>query len=1060
MNQPNRASSKYILLWVVLAVFLASSAAVTVIGILVVKFWGVAGSRPLLVAGEGMTPVDLTAFYDKSGSWDRGNEFQEVPRGPVVLAGVPFEVNGLLRLSGRSAKNDNKPYRDEVKDIPVGKKFARLHLLHIISFSTSREEPYARVALRYADGSSASFPLIYGTHGRDWHRPKYEFPSALLDPNTKVVWRGEYDSTPINGKTLRIFKTMFVNPKPDIEVATIDVFSENASPNATIMAMSIGPAHLPRPKDDAPGSPEPEAPYEGEIRITAVDAESGEALANVQLKVSGSEAGGSFRTPDVVTDAKGEAIVPHPGKATRSLTLLASGDGVAMKTTRWNASADVALPVEHTLRLEKGVAIGGLVRDEEGRPIANAKISLRPLGRPTDSGFRESLPFTETSLTTDAQGRWEFRSLPRNLSQLSASVSHADFVDKRFLSDGVDRAYAGERIKFATLLDKSARFELRKGLVVTGRVSNEAGEPIGGAKLLLADNRYANNPITGRTDDTGAFKLVGAKVGQTFLTVQANGYAPHIAPLTVDEKLKPIDLKLAPGHTLKIRVVDEFDTPVRSARVSIDMWQNRQTIDLSGSTDSRGHVTLDSAPGSGMSGSIYKSGYRSINGLQFTPGENEQTFTLRRSLTISGEVLDAETKQPIERFDVVRGHGQAYDREMYWEDYNLVRGSNGIFSLRLDQQSITALKIESDEHLPSIISLGTNGETHFTIELKKGSGPKGIVLQPDGQPAAKAELAVLTPGRSLNIGFRRMSGGRGDGTYAEANDKGAFSLRAQAEGEKIIVLHASGYAETPYSNFVSGGSIRLEPWGVIEGLVIVAGQPGTNQSVMLTPGHMTGRNSYWYDFANYRVITDDAGKFVISNAPPGERRVVRLIQTEPNSWMHSQPTDVTVKPGEVTRMQIGGDGHLVIGQLALSDPSVTLNWRTAGRHHLNSFPKPPPFKSQEEYRAWAQRPETIEAQKKARSYTVQVDDSGAFRIEEVLPGNYDLMLSFQEPDANGRPFGRQIASLTTNIVVPPLVKGATMPLPIDLGQIVVPVRQENRPPPVAPTARRAAAEPR
>jgi len=72
---------------------------------------------------------------------------------------VPFEVNGLLRLTGRSAKNDNKGYREEVKGITVARKFARLHVLHIVSYNTSQESPYARITMRYADGSVTSWPL-------------------------------------------------------------------------------------------------------------------------------------------------------------------------------------------------------------------------------------------------------------------------------------------------------------------------------------------------------------------------------------------------------------------------------------------------------------------------------------------------------------------------------------------------------------------------------------------------------------------------------------------------------------------------------------------------------------------------------------------------------------------------------------------------------------------------------------------------------------------------------------------------------------------------------------
>src|SRR6185503_17356786 len=117
------------------------------------------------------------------------------------------------------------------------------------------------------------------------------------------------------------------------------------------------------------------------------------------------------------------------------------------------------------------------------------------------------------------------------------------------------------------------------------------------------------------------------------------------------------EFKLAPGHVFKAKVVDEAGTPVRTARVTVDMWQNRQTLDLSGTTDTRGLVTINSAPADGMSGSIYKVGYMNNGGIQFVADGEEHTFTLRKSATITGTVVDADTKESIERFEVMKGQG-------------------------------------------------------------------------------------------------------------------------------------------------------------------------------------------------------------------------------------------------------------------------------------------------------------------------------------------------------------------------------------------------------------------
>jgi hypothetical protein len=586
----------------------------------------------------------------------------------------------------------------------------------------------------------------------------------------------------------------------------------------------------------------------------------------------------------------------------------------------------------------------------------------------------------------------------------------------------------------ATLLKTDAVFNLRKGLAVTGKVLNEKGEPIVGAKLLLGDSRFGSRPNQGRTDERGEFRLPGANPGPTYLTVQANGYTPESRPITVDGKTEPAEFKLAAGNVFKAKVIDELGSPVRDVRIQVDMWQNRQTVDLNGKTDSRGRATITSAPASGMSGSIYKAGYMNLSGIQFVADGEEKTFTLRKGLTITGTVVDADTKESIERFDVTRGQNSGGD-QIYWQTYNIIKGVNGAFSMKLDSQGITALQIDSDDHLPAIISLGTNGETHFNVELKKGSGPKGIVHLPDGQPAAGAQLTVLVKGRMVNIGAGKITAYGGETKIVTANTDGAFTLRFYPNAEKIIATHPKGYIETSFSNFVSGSTLKLEPWGTIKGVLKVGPRPGTNQAVLLS-----GDGTLQFNFAEFRAITDDQGNFSMTNVPPGERRLVRLIPIDERSWGHSHMQHVMVKAGEVTTVTMGGNGRAVIGKLTMSDPSRVADWRQSGHHSLSWFPKPPPYRTTEEYRAWESLPETIAARKNQRSYTLIMQEDGTFRVDDVLAGSYTMNIRVTEPRSaqglqNGMP--NAIGTLTTNVVVPEIPDATAAP-PLDIGTIEVP----------------------
>jgi hypothetical protein len=249
-------------------------------------------------------------------------------------------------------------------------------------------------------------------------------------------------------------------------------------------------------------------------------------------------------------------------------------------------------------------------------------------------------------------------------------------------------------------------------------------------------------------------------------------------------------------------------------------------------------------------------------------------------------------------------------------------------------------------------------------------------------------------------------------------------------------VHPKGYAETSYSNFVSGSTITLQRWGTIEGVLKIGPRPGTNESLLLS-----GDGSIQFGFEDFKTTTDEQGRFSMASVPPGERRLVRLIPIGDRSWSHSHAQNLTIKAGEVTTVTVGGDGRTVIGKLALSDPSRTLDWRQSGHHMLSSYPKQPAFKGMEEYRAWQSLPETIAAQKEARYYTMQMRDDGTFQIDDVRAGNYDLQIRLTEGN-NMRGFQNSIGALMTNVVVPVLANPAAAP-PLDLGTLVVPL---TRPP--------------
>ena len=107
----------------------------------------------------------------------------------------------------------------------------------------------------------------------------------------------------------------------------------------------------------------------------------------------------------------------------------------------WNAKDGVLrLPRTITQELEPGETIGGFVKDEEGRPIAGAEVTVghQPgkdnvpdidVPAPASLSLYAGLPHLRVK--TDAEGRWRCSILPANAdpdTRLWFFVEHPDYV--------------------------------------------------------------------------------------------------------------------------------------------------------------------------------------------------------------------------------------------------------------------------------------------------------------------------------------------------------------------------------------------------------------------------------------------------------------------------------------------------------------------------------------------------------------------------------------------------------------------------------------------------------
>lgn len=376
---------------------------------------------------------------------------------------------------------------------------------------------------------------------------------------------------------------------------------------------------------------------------------AGVAGAQVKIESDGERAGfvmvaGGPALADSETDHDGSYALPGVPPGRYRLTAEAAGMVATTQVVEFGAApreprADLALGT--------GGRVRGRVLDASGKPLPSARVAIVPAGGFGAMSWHRQRVLSQ-GIPVGADGRFELTGLPEQGQHrvLAAAEGHALGRSPQ-VSDGA-----------------AVELALDAMTSVSGRVLDGAGRPVAEAEVRLDPVAQSTGPLSFGTSRAtsgadGSFRLEGVAPGDYALVAEAMAGEARIEPFTVAAENEPVELRLAGGGGLIVRVQDEAGLPLRDAEVALrraasdlrpfdDAGQRIRIVRggdgpaRSARTDARGEVHYLGLPPGNWEVEADAEGFARTKLEVQRAGEGEQTFevVLRRSATLVVRVVD------------------------------------------------------------------------------------------------------------------------------------------------------------------------------------------------------------------------------------------------------------------------------------------------------------------------------------------------------------------------------------------------------------------------------------
>ena len=473
--------------------------------------------------------------------------------------------------------------------------------------------------------------------------------------------------------------------------------------------------------------------------------------------------------------------------------------------------------------------------------------------------------------------------------------------------------------------------------------------------------------------------------------------------------------------------------------------ESKVQASFKGQSDTEGRAVWENAPGGTHEFDIAATGFLRKNGVLVPADDQEHDIVMKPALVLQGTVIDADTGRPIPRFRLAQG----------WPSIDLRSGrtniqvsgidsfspnySEGRFHQVLEKELIVGLadqklmvRIEADGYQPFISrTIGYDeGVVTLDVSLQRTETLEVTVVDVAGRPAPGALVGLVTPGAVMHLGPDGLAQPDNGGlnVILHADEDGRVKLQKDTTVERIVAAGSRGtlgFSEISWAQLQSDAVLTLLPWGRIQGRVL--GTPGKLAGKVVVLGD---RNEEQVSFAlDFTTQTDPEGRFEFAKVPAGSIRVEQRIVEQSGTMSvgyESRSVVLTVKPDETKEVTLGGSarvtGHLTPPTGFKLQPDYV--WTVC---LLGAGPSTEPSGS------FSGRPATLGPGRRARILPAVVEGTGAFVIDAVESGTYQLQAKLVR-----RPILGQFIGDVPGLLEPTTSISVTVPQDsgsIDLGDV-------------------------